>query len=765
MKGTLQPRAVRSVTRVLLLTLACAISGCDAPTVPPRVHTAALDPEVMALGDRTLIQNFDGELSAIKLGHGWLGPEPKENPEQAWAAKRAILYFPTPVGGAIDFVAYCTRFAYPNAPLQNVQPILNGHWQPAIELAAGWGELRILLPSDQLDPRLNTLELLFDYAERPNEVTSSDANRPVSTLFKSVALVPRSAPRDNSGVHADFDPTTQRLTLHAGGRAVTLPVPAAASFKVRLGAVESTGRGSLVLRLISAGGEPLEVWRGNAVGAANLTLTVPHPAATNAQLAIQLLAPEPAPISTLDEPTTVTLTLGPDVIVPQQRSGAQPSQRPHIFIYLIDTLRADALGIYGAERPTSPEIDRFAADAVVFDHAWSASAWTLPATASVLTGVYPSRHGRTRGSVRGQGDNPPPTLAERLGGAGYDTLAVSQTYIAGSAYGLDRGFETFYLNDVLGHWTRDSGNIRWFLWRHLLGRTAEDPPLFAYAHTVAPHAPYIPRGDDARFAAQSPGALSPRQYQPHMFMEHGFGTDRKETARLRALYDGEILYADRQFGAFIELLKYLDLYDNSMIVLLSDHGEEFFEHGGFDHSRTLFQELLHVPLVVKLPGGQHAGTRIAQRVSTLDIVPTILDLVADSTPGTETLDGVSLLNTLTSDAPAQRRVIFAEVNVDAARDRYAAVDQTAIVAGNLKCIHSKLEVNRFFQPVPSYRVYDLAADPGELNPLPLSEAKAARCVEALKQWTDKAADRTLGASSPEPLSDAEKARLEALGYL
>ncbi len=765
---TVRPRSwLNTVLARFSAALALVSLACQPAPVPFEVHTSALDPELMTLGDGSFVQHFNGEPSAIKLGQGWLGPEPRPNPEKAWAAKRAMLYFPTPVGGAIDLVAYCTRFAYPDAPVQRVQPILNGSWQPAIELADSWGELRIPLPNQALDPRLNTLELLFDYAARPNEVTSSAANRPVSTLFESIALVPRGWSFDEGVTSAStFDSTTQQLSLTEGRRGVTLPVPPVSSFNLNIGSVESSGPGTLSLRLITVDGEPQELWQGNLKDADGLALTVSHPAGSHAQLAIEVLSTNPtAGHARAAEPVTVTLSLGPDVIAPPPRAAPRKGAPPHVFVYMIDTLRADALGVYGAERPTSPNIDRFASGSVVFDNAWSPSAWTLPATASVLTGVYPSRHGRTKGSVRGPGDNAPISLAERLGKQGYSTIGISQTYIASRAYGLDRGFDAFYLNDVLGHWTRDSNSIRWFLWHHLLGRSVDDAPLFVYSHSVAPHSPYIPQGHDARFAEHAPGDLPVHQYQPHIFMDEGFGSNTEETAHLRALYDGEVIYSDRHFGAFLDLLEYLDLYDNSIIVLLSDHGEEFYEHGGFDHSRTLFQELLHVPLIVKLPAGQHAGTRVGDRVSTVDIVPTILELATNSATGTDSLDGISLLRTLAPDAPAERRVVFAEVDVDPARDRYAAVAQAAIVSGNIKCIHSKNEVDRFFQPVASYRAYDLAADPKELHPLPESDAAAQRCFSALKQWTERVSSSTPEAGQAEPLSDEERARLEALGYL
>src|SRR5262249_38129382 len=152
-----------------------------------------------------------------------------------------------------------------------------------------------------------------------------------------------------------------------------------------------------------------------------------------------------------------------------------------------------------------------------------------------------------------------------------------------------------------------SERVRGLLWQYLLHRQNADRPMFTYIHVGDPHAVYNPPESDRELAARQPGTLPPQLYDPQIFLKEGFGKNRASTAHLRALYEGEVRYADRQFGIFLDLLRYLDLYDDSLIVLVADHGEEFYEHGGFDHGRTLYEELLHVPLIIKLPNSKGGG--------------------------------------------------------------------------------------------------------------------------------------------------------------
>jgi arylsulfatase A-like enzyme len=438
--------------------------------------------------------------------------------------------------------------------------------------------------------------------------------------------------------------------------------------------------------------------------------------------------------------------------------------RPDVFIYLIDALRADSLGTYGSRLPITPRIDAFAREAVVFERARSPASWTLPATFSVLSGRYPFHHG-----VHVPGDRLPtgagPWLPALLERAGYETLGISQWMLGGDAFGLERGFGSFLLN-VYENGKVPSSAARWFLAESLRRPRQPERPLFAFLHTVDPHAPYEPADGDLALAAARPGRLPPDLYNPQIFLARGLGRDPADVAHLRGLYDGEVQAADREFGAFLDLLRVYGLYDESLVVLVADHGEEFGEHGGFDHGRTLFDELLRVPLVVKFPRSLGiAPRRAAMPASGLDVPPTVLAAIGRApVPG---FDGVDLLAALRPGAPpspaAPPRVLYAETRVDKTIES-EAVDLTAVVVGDLKCIGDPAGRDQSGRPVPAVRAYDLARDPGERAPLPAGGPGPERCRAELARLAARARAEAPAAVHRD-VPPEEAARLRALGYL
>jgi arylsulfatase A-like enzyme len=439
--------------------------------------------------------------------------------------------------------------------------------------------------------------------------------------------------------------------------------------------------------------------------------------------------------------------------------------RPDVFIYLIDTLRADSIGVYGSPLSTSPRIDAFGRDALVFDHARSACSWTLPSLVSLLSGRYPFHHG-----VHVPGDRLPkerePWLPSLLERAGYETLGISQWLLGGDGYGVERGFGSFFLN-IYHNGKMPSGEARWFLAESLQRPRQPERPLFAFLHTVDPHALYEPAGEDRRFAEARPGTLPPALYNPQIFLARGLGRNPADVAHLRGLYEGEVHAADREFGAFVDLLKRAGLYDESLIVLVADHGEEFGEHGAFDHGRTLFEELLRVPLMIKLPRALGiAPRRVTAPVSVLDVPPTILDAIGRA-PGAG-FDGASLLAALRRPPvppipPAPPRILYAETKVDVTVES-GAVDLKAVVIGDLKCIGDPAGRDQLGRPVPAVRAYDLRRDPAERAPLPADGPEQARCAAELARLAARAK-----AEAPVPyhleIPSEEAERLRALGYL
>lgn len=299
--------------------------------------------------------------------------------------------------------------------------------------------------------------------------------------------------------------------------------------------------------------------------------------------------------------------------------------QPHIFVYLIDTLRADRVGCYGYERPTTPVIDDFADDAFRFDNAYSVSPWTRPSIASLFTGAPPVIHG-----VRGRNGWAEPSLktwAEALQERGYTTAAHFTNGHLAPRYGLGQGFDEYvfeqnppkaYLPSPELHerWVTSLGEIQ--------AGDASPSPLFHYLHTMDPHIPFSPRREFGRFFVRDEVPWS-----------EWFDGDSETGDALRIdynRYNAEIRQNDHAFGLFLDELRKRGWYENSWIVLVADHGEEFREHGVRGHGNGLWENLLRVPLIVRPPRGRtgpHAA-RLSQWVSDDVPIHAVPDLIGGS---------------------------------------------------------------------------------------------------------------------------------------
>jgi arylsulfatase A-like enzyme len=408
-------------------------------------------------------------------------------------------------------------------------------------------------------------------------------------------------------------------------------------------------------------------------------------------------------------------------------------------------------------------MDEFANDAITYERVWSVSSWTLPATISLLSGVYPFTHG-----VMQMGQSIPttgmPWLPGELARLGYETAGFWQ-WLLGRSPGVERGFGTFALDvqrTSTGYLKSPSEVARGMLWQYLFHRPDSRRPLFAYLHVCDPHAAYEPKGRDRVYADRQPGTLPPELYTPQIFLARGFGKNPADTAHLKALYEGEVRHADREFGAFLDLLRYLGLYEDSLIVLVADHGEEFYEHGGFEHSRTLYNEVLDIPLIVKFPGRRGAGVRIPERVTLLDVAPTILRFLGESF-GNLRLQGRPLPQS--AGQPEDPRSLFAELLVDRS-GKENAMDLGAAVQGGVKCIFNAAGTDRFGQPAPHFEAFDLRTDSGERFPLEGADPRAGACRDELTRWIGRA--REVAAREQRPVRELpaeEVRRLRALGYV
>jgi arylsulfatase A-like enzyme len=381
----------------------------------------------------------------------------------------------------------------------------------------------------------------------------------------------------------------------------------------------------------------------------------------------------------------------PVITVPGDRKA------PLVIVYLVDTLRRDHLSLYGYGRRTSPQLDGFASDAVVFERAVASSSWTIPSVASLFTSLLPDAHG----ALQLQAPLPPAvhTLAERLAESGFATGAVVANPLILVSRGFDQGFTCF--EGLRGRKKRRLSRtvpaarvvdtaLR-FLDSH------RGLPSFLYVHAFDPHFPYQP----------------PPPFD-HLF-EPPTPSERDQAV---ALYDGEIAYGDREFGRFVRELKAKGLYDRALLVFASDHGEEFLDHGDWRHGGSLFDELVRVPLVVKYPGGSHAGRRVDLQVQLLDVFPTVLEALSLPVPADPAFLGRPLQGATSGEL--KPRPAFLQLN-HRGNVAYAARTEEE------KVVHR-------FSPVDHVRDYDLVRDPEERSPKAVTGGRAAdllRLVEAI----------------------------------
>jgi arylsulfatase A-like enzyme len=322
---------------------------------------------------------------------------------------------------------------------------------------------------------------------------------------------------------------------------------------------------------------------------------------------------------------------------------AREPARPNVLIIAVDTLRPDHLSCYGYHRATSPHVDEMAGGGVLFENAISQAPWTLPSFASVFTSLYPTQHGAT--TVETMMRTTFPTLAGILSENGYATGAVVNAPVLRSDYGLNRGFG-FY-NEPPGEIERPADRVT----REALEWIGdlEDRPFFAFVHYFDPHLAYAPPPPYDRLYDPGYEGTIGSSFDLDYFSSKEASVIREEINLLDAadrnhivsLYDGEVAFTDQAVGDLLNGLGESGLDDNTLIVFLSDHGEEFFEHGGLDHGHSLYGELIRVPLVFRLPGGSPGGVRIARQVRLIDVAPTILDCVGIN--GEFQFEGVSLM--------------------------------------------------------------------------------------------------------------------------
>jgi len=327
---------------------------------------------------------------------------------------------------------------------------------------------------------------------------------------------------------------------------------------------------------------------------------------------------------------------------------AGSAERPNIVLISLDTLRADHLGAYGYSKPTSPNLDKLAKEGVVFEKAWTQAPWTLPAHMSVFTSMMPSQHGvDSVGRVLPQNIT---TLTQTLQQAGYNTQGIVNNGHMRAHWGFDRGFDGWQEFAV----DTDAGNCENITEEAMgwLSKRDSDKPFFLFMHYYDAHDAYGPPAKYREMFGSTITANEARGLTWSARDPQSTLPSEAAKAQLIGAYDGEIAWMDEQLGKL-----FAKLPANTMIVIFSDHGEAFEEHGWTLHGATLYEEETRVPLIVRMADGSKAGTRVESPAALLDIAPTILGAAGVEAPAQFT--GMNLAGAINGEAqPA--RVILSE---------------------------------------------------------------------------------------------------------
>jgi arylsulfatase A-like enzyme len=458
-----------------------------------------------------------------------------------------------------------------------------------------------------------------------------------------------------------------------------------------------------------------------------------------------------------------------------ERLAERAPAGPNVILLVIDTLRADALGCYGYERPTSPNIDALAGSGTLFRSASSPAAWTKPSTATLLTGLHPSRHGALHHGSRLRLPEGETALAEEFRAAGLATAAFVTNPNIKRVFEFDRGFQEFFDSPVEDTVSlaalRDSASgqllIRLsrhqFNWKYendvfsmnehvfaWLERNA-DQRFFLYLHYIDPHAPYAP----------------PEPFRSEFVQDHGFVVHNERKRKVgRDLYDGEVRAFDAGFGELLARLEEHSILDDTLIAITSDHGEEWYEFGIVGHGTSLYEPVIGVPMILAGPGVP-AGRVVPEPVQTLDLPATLLDLAG---LGKQALgDGMSFAPWLDPGTTPAERALFLENEFGMGH----AVDNDFVLSG-LRRGPFKLiltERHRYRSPRaghPAQEFYDLDADPLERDNLILAEEhqeRIGRMVRELLEHSEFLASEGLRDAAPAVMDDATRDQLKALGYL
>lgn len=437
------------------------------------------------------------------------------------------------------------------------------------------------------------------------------------------------------------------------------------------------------------------------------------------------------------------------------------NKKRYIFVIALDNLRFDRIGKVVNGIRLTPNLNRFEEDSVSFTNGYSQSSWTLPAFTSLFTGLYEFNHGITRETNLAENIN----LLTDLFAGQFITVSINGGAWLGPKITDFRGFDIF----SLGSRAKDQNASEKFFNNSIEFLEKNDiPDLFMFMHTFAIHSPYFPPEKFLLKLDKEPAY----KFLKAFTHDKQFRSDVPDEVRnaMTLLYDADVMAFDFYFGKFIDYLRSRDIYERSMIVFISDHGEEFYDHKGWFHGHSHYDEMIKIPIIIKFPGNKYGGKRVRELTGIIDILPTLGEYF-----GLEkgrNIDGVSIMPLLKGEKVRDRILISSTTQCEI-NNRSPKI--ISLVKGKYKYIHNLDNKNRkgkkqVWQAIldrGDNELYDLEGDPEELYNL-ISEKPDV--VKMFRRELIPILKRVKSISSPrkikkEKLNESEKERLKTLGYL
>jgi len=435
-----------------------------------------------------------------------------------------------------------------------------------------------------------------------------------------------------------------------------------------------------------------------------------------------------------------------------------PPTQPNIVVIVMDTVRQDHLSCYGYERETTPFLTELGAQSTVYDSAHSTSGWTSPAHASLFTGLFPIAHQTTQENWSLSQQRV--TLAETLSAAGYETVGIAENPMLSKRNGFDQGFATYH--EV---W-REEGPGGERVVKHFheaLTERDRSKPLFTFVNLMGAHSPYrAPKEFSMPFVRDKSIRLHSNLWREYFLGEAEFVDE--ELQHLRDLYDGEVLYTDSLVRRLADELKSVGLWDNTVFVVTSDHGENIGDHELMDHVFSLYESTTSIPLIIHDPQHFEAGRRETNSVQLTDLFSTLVERAGvESVPESQ---GCCLLQAI------EERPVLCEYYYP--RQALLAIGDKSEQASKLDRFRRRLKsiqvgpLKLIWASDGKHELYDLSLDPGEeMNLVELTgyQTQLTELEQRLHRELERFADTPLQADTFEPDPDSETRRaLREIGY-